>query len=190
MPPWAALEWERTGWTLDRIPTFAPCSAAASAARWPASPAPITRTSCWGMGGGGILFSATGASRGARRLSVPMEGKLASPPVDRRLAVLAARQHGVVSRRQLHYLGLSDGAIDKRAGKGRLHRVHRGVFTVGHRLLTREGRFMAAVLACGEGAVLSHASAAVLWGILRNEGASVHVTVPGPGGRARRKAIV
>src|SRR3954447_21627496 len=49
MPPCAALECERTGWTLEMIPTDAPCSAAARAARWPASPAPITRTSWCGM---------------------------------------------------------------------------------------------------------------------------------------------
>src|SRR4051794_32341792 len=48
MPPWAAFEWERTGWTLERIPTETPCSAAASAARCPARPAPITSTSCVG----------------------------------------------------------------------------------------------------------------------------------------------
>src|SRR2546423_6731425 len=49
MPPWAAFECERTGWTLETIPTETPFSAAASAARWPASPAPITKTSCLGM---------------------------------------------------------------------------------------------------------------------------------------------
>src|SRR2546421_6683885 len=49
MPPWAAFEWDRTGWTLDRIPTAAPASAAARAARWPARPAPITSTSWSGM---------------------------------------------------------------------------------------------------------------------------------------------
>ena len=49
MPPWAALECERTGWTLETIPTETPCSAAASAARWPARPAPITNTSCFGI---------------------------------------------------------------------------------------------------------------------------------------------
>src|SRR5215211_7868766 len=49
IPPWAAFECERTGWTLDTIPTETPCSAAASAARCPASPAPITSTSCLGM---------------------------------------------------------------------------------------------------------------------------------------------
>src|SRR4051812_38386104 len=51
MPPWAALECERTGWTLETIPTETPSSAAASAARWPVSPAPITSTSCLGMDG-------------------------------------------------------------------------------------------------------------------------------------------
>src|SRR2546421_2549228 len=50
MPPAAALECERTGWTLERIATVEPCSAAARAARWPASPAPMIRTSCEGMG--------------------------------------------------------------------------------------------------------------------------------------------
>ncbi len=49
IPPWAAFECERTGWTLETIPTETPSSAAASAARWPASPAPITSTSCFGI---------------------------------------------------------------------------------------------------------------------------------------------
>jgi very-short-patch-repair endonuclease len=119
-----------------------------------------------------------------------MERKSAQPPTDRRLAELAARQHGVVKRAQLHELGLSDGAIEGRASSGRLHRVHRGVFSVGHRLLTREGRLMAAVLACGPGSVLSHLSAAVLWGILRQEGPQAHVTVPTRDGRKRRRGIV
>src|SRR5213078_4780278 len=57
MPPCAALECERTGWTLERIPTDAPASAAARAARWPARPAPITRTSWSGMGAAAILFT-------------------------------------------------------------------------------------------------------------------------------------
>src|SRR6201996_6087443 len=54
MPPWAAFEWERTGWTLETIPTETPCSAAARAARWPASPAPMTSTSWDGTGPDGI----------------------------------------------------------------------------------------------------------------------------------------
>src|SRR3954466_13628486 len=54
MPPWAAFECERTGWTFDKIPTDTPSSAAASAARWPASPAPITSTSCVGKARGSL----------------------------------------------------------------------------------------------------------------------------------------
>jgi very-short-patch-repair endonuclease len=119
-----------------------------------------------------------------------MDAESATPPADRRIAALAGRQHGVVGRKQLDQLGVGKGAIERRLGRGRLHRVHRGVYSVGHPLLTREGRYMAAVLACGDGAVLSHLSAAVLWRILRKERRRVHVTVPGSGGRARRNGIV
>jgi predicted transcriptional regulator of viral defense system len=119
-----------------------------------------------------------------------MDRKGAQPPADRRIAALAARQHGVVQRAQLQRLGVGDGAIERRAGRGQLHRVHRGVYAVGHRLLTREGRFMAVVLACGEGVVLSHVSAAVLWGLLRKDGPHVHVTAPSRSGRKRRQGIV
>jgi very-short-patch-repair endonuclease len=59
---------------------------------------------------------------------------------------------------------------------GRLHRVHRGVYAVGHPVLTRDGRWLAAVLACGEGAVLSHRSSAALWGVAK-EGRRTAVTV-------------
>jgi very-short-patch-repair endonuclease len=119
-----------------------------------------------------------------------MDAESASPPADRRIAALAARQHGVVARTQLQAFGVGRGAIERRLGKGRLHRIHRGVYTVGHPLLTREGRFMAAVLACGDGAVLSHISAAVLWGLLRREAPRVDVTVPTSAGRKRRRGIV
>jgi very-short-patch-repair endonuclease len=68
-----------------------------------------------------------------------------------------------------------------------LHRVHLGVYAVGHTALTRNGRFMAAVFACGDGAALSHFSAAVLWGLLEDRGQLIHVTAPG---RRRSKGIV
>jgi hypothetical protein len=77
---------------------------------------------------------------------------------------LAHRQHAVVTRGQLLGLGFSAEAIKHRLQRGRLHTVVRGVYAVGRPHLNREGRWMAAVLACGPGAVLSHRSAAALWG--------------------------
>jgi very-short-patch-repair endonuclease len=97
-------------------------------------------------------------------------------PVDGRLATLAGRQHGVVTHAQLIDLRVSGSAIGVWSKRGRLHRVHRGVYAVGHLALTRRGRFMAAVLAAGDGAALSHFSAAVLWGILDDRGQPIHVT--------------
>lgn len=94
------------------------------------------------------------------------------------LAGLAASQHGVLAHRQLIGLGFSVEQI-KRLVRGRwLHRIHRGIYAVGHPRLTREGRYMAAVLACGEGAVLSHWSAAALWGILEPREPLVAVSAP------------
>jgi very-short-patch-repair endonuclease len=91
---------------------------------------------------------------------------------------LAARQHGVVARWQLLALGLGRRAIDHRVERGRLHVVHRGVYAVGHRAITQHGRWMAAVLAAGPGAVLSHRSAAALWGIRPSSRTRIDVTVP------------
>jgi very-short-patch-repair endonuclease len=86
--------------------------------------------------------------------------------IDRRIARLAEKQHGIVGRRQLELLGLGRGAIEARLQRGHLHSVHLGVYAVGHGLITRKGRWMAAVLACGDGAVLSHRAAGRLLGIL------------------------
>jgi very-short-patch-repair endonuclease len=94
------------------------------------------------------------------------------------LAALAARQHGVVTRAQLAGLGLGRGAIAHRLRVGRLYLIHRGVYAVGHSALTQEGTWMAAVLACGPRAVLSHRSAAGLWELLQPESRQVEVTVP------------
>lgn len=103
---------------------------------------------------------------------------------DRRLAALAARQHGVVSRRQLERLGLGRGAIARRIECGRLHVLHRGVYAVGHRALTREARWLAAAMACGGGAVLSHTTAAAAWGLRGSSAARIDVTVSLAGRRA------
>jgi very-short-patch-repair endonuclease len=90
---------------------------------------------------------------------------------------LAAKQHGVVARWQLLELGLSARSIQHRLARGRLHRIDRGVYAVGRPALERKGRWMAAVLACRPGAVLSHGSAAALWGIGAAP-AIVEVTIP------------
>jgi putative AbiEi antitoxin of type IV toxin-antitoxin system len=111
-----------------------------------------------------------------------MRGETREDPSDGGVAELARRQHGVVGRAQLRALGLGEDAIDWRVRRRRLHRVHRGVYVVGYPHLTRNGHFMAAVLACGDKAALSHFSAAVLWGLLSNEG-KIHVTRPTGGER-------
>jgi hypothetical protein len=93
------------------------------------------------------------------------------------IAALAERQGGIVSRAQLVARGLSAQSIDRRIRAGRLHIVYRGVYAVGHRVLGAEGRRWAAVLACGDGAVLSHASAADAWDIRHSHAATIDVSV-------------
>jgi len=97
---------------------------------------------------------------------------------DAAIAALAERQHGVASRAQLLALGLSAEAIDHRVRLGRLHLLHRGVYAVGHRAVTREGRWLTAVLAGGARAALSHRSAAVLWGLLASFDGPAEVIAP------------
>lgn len=109
---------------------------------------------------------------------------------DVRVAEVATRQHGVVSVRQLREAGLDKHRVRHRVRTGRLHPVHRGVYAVGHSRLSPEGRWMAAVLACGARAVLSHRSAASLWGLLPDKpGLVADVSIPGDGGRGRRRNI-
>jgi hypothetical protein len=104
---------------------------------------------------------------------------------ERALAAIAAPQHGVVTLAQLRSLGLSASAVRARAACGRLHRLHQGVYAVGRADLPVEGRWMAAVLACGPGARLSHASAAELHGLLSTAHARIDVTVGRRAGLAR-----
>jgi hypothetical protein len=92
---------------------------------------------------------------------------------------IAARQHGVVCHRQLIEIGMSGSAIHGWVRSGRLHRLHRGVYAVGHSVLTAHGRWMAGVLACGPDAVLSHRPAAALWDLRRLSTGLVEVTTPG-----------
>jgi very-short-patch-repair endonuclease len=98
---------------------------------------------------------------------------------------LAESQHGVVSVRQLYEIGFDRTAIKRMLRSKQLQIVYRGVYSVGHRALTTLGRFPAAVLACGEGAVLSHRSAALLWGLQTVEAAWIEMTVQNQRGRKR-----
>jgi very-short-patch-repair endonuclease len=84
---------------------------------------------------------------------------------------------------QLVELGLDARIVDKRVAAGRLHRIHQGVYAVGHTATSPNQQRMAAVLACGPDAVLSHRSAAALWGIRQSSGTRIDVTAPGRRGR-------
>lgn len=107
--------------------------------------------------------------------------------VERRIAALATRQHGVIARRQLLELGLSVSTIDHRLRSGRFVTLHRAVYALGHGALRPEGHFLAAVLACGPGAVLSHASAALWWDLRASAARIIDITVPSAAGRPRRR---
>lgn len=118
------------------------------------------------------------------------------------VAEIAARQHGAVSFGQMRRAGLSETTVRRRAARMRLHRVHRGVYAVGHLALSPEGRWMAAVLAVGTGshraddsvlgywgAAASHRSAAYLWNLLLVRDHPADVIVKGDGGRMNRRGI-
>jgi len=112
-----------------------------------------------------------------------------SDTADSRVAEIATRQHGVVTAKQLTSAGLGRMAVSERVRNGRIHRIHRGVYAVGHQAPSWHRRWMAAVLACGEGAVLSHGSAASLWGLLKPIEGPIHVSVPSTSGRKTRRGI-
>lgn len=99
-------------------------------------------------------------------------------PADHVIGALADAQHGVVSRTQLLSAGVSRRQIERRMEARRLRVIHRGVYAVGHRALSHLAIWMAAVLAAGEGAVLSHWSAASLWRMRPGRGPRAHVTSP------------
>lgn len=106
-------------------------------------------------------------------------------PLDGEIASLARRQYGIVRHAQLIAIGCGEGAIRHRLAVGRLHSLHRGVYAVGHDLIGRDGRMMAAVFACGPRAVLSHRTAAEHWNLIRMSGTRIDVTAH-RGCRAKR----
>jgi very-short-patch-repair endonuclease len=120
-----------------------------------------------------------------------MSPKPASASVDRSVAQAATQTAGILTTRELVKLGMSRRALSRRVAASRLFRLHHGVYsTVPPSLLTSQARWLAAVKACGEGAVLSHMSAAAVWDLTDAFVSPIHVTVPTEAGRARRDGIV
>ena len=95
------------------------------------------------------------------------------------LAGLSTRQHGVVSRSQLQERGVSRSAISRWVVAGRLHRIHPGVYAVGHSALSLNARLWAALLYAGSEAAFSHTTAAWLWQLIDAEPTRIHLTVRG-----------
>ena len=120
-----------------------------------------------------------------RSIAVAIRALSTARPTDRLIAELAGHQHGVVSRAQLLAAGFSAAAIGRRLESGRLHHVQPGVYSVGHALVSAEGRWMAAVLAAGEEGVLSHRSAGALWGVCADAATFVETTSRGKHVRGR-----
>ena len=112
-----------------------------------------------------------------------IRAELVEHPLDRTIARLAPGTDRAALIR------VHPGAYALRVAAGRLHRVHSGVYAVGHPVLTVDGRRMAAVLATGPGAALSHASAAALWEIRPTSATRIDVTVRSAGGRAKRPGL-
>jgi very-short-patch-repair endonuclease len=105
---------------------------------------------------------------------------MANRPLNEEIARIAARQHGVITRRQLLAIGLGRGGVDARLERGLLHALHAGVYLVGHTAELPRAREMAAVLASGAGTAISHRSAAPFWNLVHEFGcADVEVTVTG-----------
>lgn len=95
-----------------------------------------------------------------------------------RVAEFAEPDHGVLATSELLACGLTHAGIHRRVTAGRLHRLHHGVYAVGHSALSREGRWLAAVKACGPGAALSHQSAGQSWEYTPRYSGPIHVIVP------------
>jgi predicted transcriptional regulator of viral defense system len=104
--------------------------------------------------------------------------------LDAEVGRIAGEQFGVVSLGQLEGLGLTGDAVVKRAESGRLYRVHQRAYSLTPRVMSQRGKLVAAVLACGPDAVLSHRSAAYLWGLIDEWNEPIDVTAPNRRGRS------
>ncbi len=118
-----------------------------------------------------------------------MQRKPGPTELEQRIRCLSLGQQGQITRAQLLALGLGAEAIRHRVGSGRLVPRYRGVYAAGIAPPTKEGRWMAAVLACGEGAVLSHLSAAALWKLRAVDPDVIDVSLPSRSGQSSRHGI-
>jgi Transcriptional regulator, AbiEi antitoxin/Protein of unknown function (DUF559) len=122
------------------------------------------------------------------RITPPQAQKSASPlageHADALIVAQARQKHGVIGRTELLALGVSDNAIAYRVAIGRLFRIHRGVYSiVPPSMLSRNGRYMAAVLAGTDGALVSFRPAAALQGLRNTPAGLIDITIPGPTAR-------
>lgn len=116
---------------------------------------------------------------GVQQRTFPTRRSIAAPPSpDARIRAIAARQWDLVTTEQLLAAGLTDGAISRRVARGALQRRHRGVYSLGPAPLSREASWMAATLAAGPVAALSHEAAAELHGVNRFRATSIDVVTP------------
>jgi very-short-patch-repair endonuclease len=138
---------------------------------------------------GALRLRTIGGVRDEPAVDPAIGGKVTAREWDGAMASLARRQHGVVARRQLLAFGMGSRAIEIRIERGRLHPLHRGVYEVGYRRISRKGRWMAAVLATGPRACLSRRSAARFWRLLPPGDEWPEMTVP-PGHRVRRSGLI
>ncbi len=106
---------------------------------------------------------------------------------DLRVAQVAAEQWGVLSLAEFEACGMPRQLVAERALQGFFHRLYPAVYAVGHPNPPRQGRLLAAVKACGRGAVLSHYAAAELWGLMKAVDRHPDVTVPSSASRAPRR---
>lgn len=106
-------------------------------------------------------------------------------PLDAAIARIAASQFGLISLTQLFALGLSYAQLEERIRLGRLHRLYRGVYAVGHTNVAPRGRLLAVLLTCAPDAFLSHRTAAAMWGLREISTRRIEVTVQRSGGRPR-----
>lgn len=110
--------------------------------------------------------------------------------VERQIGLIAGRQLGLITSAQLRSLGLSHNAVHARARRGRLYRIRQGVYATHPPPYTREQHWLAAVRACGLGAMLSHLPAAAHWTLVTNPPPVAHVTAPSGRGRSRERITV